>query len=329
MPRYTGPVSDHFDGERFHNGTPFGKTAAELLRWRLSRKRGQWERDLRPHNQPRPPERVGEGGLRATWINQATVLLQADGLNLLTDPVWSDRVSPVQWAGPRRYRAPGIPFGDLPRIDVVVISHNHYDHMDAGTLRRLWREHDPVFVTALGDARHLRGWGLEKVVELDWDQSWTLPNGRPLTAARAQHWSGRAGHDANRTLWMACVIGTAGGPVYFAGDSGYGAHFAEARRRHGAMRLSLLPIGAYLPRWFMAYQHMDPAEAVRAHLDLGSAFSLGIHYGSFELADDGQHQAVDDLHRALDAQGLPRERFHAAAFGRGYDVPALAAGSHR
>ena len=327
MKTYRGPVSDHFDGERFHNAEPFSKSAAELLRWRLSRQRGQWLRDLSPHNQPPPPEHVGEGGLRATWVNQATVLLQADGLNLLTDPVWSERVSPVQWAGPRRFRAPGIPFGQLPRIDVVIISHNHYDHMDADTLRRLWREHDPVFVTALGDGEHLRGWGLNKIMELDWGQSWTLPNGRTLTAAPAQHWSGRAGYDANRTLWMACVIETAGGPVYFAGDSGYGGHFTAARQRHGAMRLSLLPIGAYLPRWFMAYQHMDPAEAVQAHLDLDSALSLGIHYGSFELADDGQDQAVDDLHRALDARELPRERFHAAAFGHGYDVPGIDARS--
>lgn len=323
MPRHSGPASDHFDGERFHNGTPFGKTAAELLRWRLQRKRGKWLRDLSPHNQPPPPERVGEGGLRATWVNQATALLQADGLNILTDPVWSDRVSPVQWAGPQRYRAPGIPFGSLPRIDVVVISHNHYDHMDADTLRRLWREHDPVFVTALGNGSYLRPFGLEKIVELDWDQSWTLPNGRQITATRAQHWSGRAGYDSNQALWMACVIETAGGPVYFAGDSGYGGHFADVRRRFGRMRLSLLPIGAYLPRWFMAYQHMDPPEAVQAHLDLESAFSLGIHYGSFELADDGQDEAVVDLDKAMAAQGLPRELFPAAAFGKGYDVPAL------
>ncbi|AXQ30268.1 hypothetical protein D0B54_17015 [Solimonas sp. K1W22B-7] len=323
MTRHRGPVSDHFDGERFHNAEPFGKTAAELLRWRLSRKRGKWLRDLAPHGQPPPPARVGEGGLRASYVNQATVLLQADGLNLLTDPVWSERVSPVQWAGPQRYRAPGIPFEQLPRIDVAIISHNHYDHMDADTLRRLWREHDPVFVTALGNAHHLRAWGLEKIVELDWDQQWTLPNGRTLTAARAQHWSGRAGYDANLALWMSCVIDTAGGPVYFAGDSGYGPHYAELFRRHGAMRLSLLPIGAYLPRWFMAYQHMDPAEAVQAHLDLHSAFSMGIHYGSFELADDGQEEAVEDLRKALDAHGLPCDVFPAAAFGYGYDVPAL------
>ncbi|HSW13556.1 MAG TPA: MBL fold metallo-hydrolase [Solimonas sp.] len=323
MSRHRGPVSDHFDGERFHNAERFGKSAAELLRWRMSRKRGVWTRDLRPHGQPPPPDRVGEGALRATWVNQATVLLQVDGLNLLTDPVWSERASPVQWAGPQRFRAPGIPFEQLPKIDVVVVSHNHYDHMDADSLRRLWREHDPQFVCALGDGAHLRDWGLSKIVELDWDQCWTLPNGRRITAERAQHWSGRVGYDANVTLWMSCVIETAAGPVYFAGDSGYGPHFADIRRRHGAMRLALLPIGAYLPRWFMAYQHMDPAEAVQAHLDLGSAFSLGIHYGSFELADDGQDEAVTDLLKALAARSIDATHFPPAAFGAGYDVAAL------
>lgn len=329
MTRYRGPVSDHFDGELFHNAEPFEKGLAELLRWQRTRRRGLWTRDLRPHAVPPPPPRVGEGALRATWVNQATVLLQADGLNLLTDPVWSERASPVQWAGPRRYRAPGIAFEALPPIDGVIVSHNHYDHMDADTLRRLRREHDPVFVTALGNAAALREWGITKIVELDWGQSWALPNGRRLTAERAQHWSGRAGYDRNHALWMSCVIETAGGPVYFAGDSGYGTHFGAIRARHGAMRLALLPIGAYLPRWFMAYQHMDPAEAVQAHLDLQSAFSLGIHYGSFELADDGQEEPVVDLQKALVAQGLAQSLFPAAAFGAGYDVPALSGEERR
>lgn len=183
---YRGPVSDHFDGERFRSLHPFEKTLAEVLRWMRHRQRGHWQRDLRPVDVPAPPPRLGEGRLRATFINQATVLLQADGLNLLTDPVWSDRVSPVQWAGPRRYRAPGIGFEDLPPIDVVMVSHNHYDHMDAATLRLLLREHDPVFVTALGNAETMARWGLRKVVELDWGESWTMPNGRRLHAEPAQ-----------------------------------------------------------------------------------------------------------------------------------------------
>jgi len=319
------PVSDHFDGECFHNEEPFHRGLADLLRWRRTRQRGQWNRDLSPHQQPSPPARVGEGALRATWVNQATVLLQADGLNLLTDPVWAERASPVQWAGPQRYRAPGLAFEQLPQIDVVIVSHNHYDHMDADTLRRLWRGHDPVFVTALGNAAALRGWGLSNIVELDWGQVWTLPNGQRITAECAQHWSGRTGYDRNRALWMSCVIETAGGPVYFAGDSGYGPHFKAIRQRHGAMRLALLPIGAYLPRWFMAYQHMDPVEAVQAHRDLQSAFSLGIHYGTFELADDGQDDPLVDLHKALVAQGLPAAQFPPAAFGEGYDVAVLSA----
>lgn len=321
---YRGPVSDHFDGERFRSLQPFEKTLGEVLRWMRHRQRGHWQRDLRPVDAPAPPPRVGEGRLRATFVNQATLLLQADDLNLLTDPVWSERVSPVQWAGPRRYRAPGVRFEDLPPIDVVIVSHNHYDHMDEATLRRLSREHDPVFVTALGNAEIMARWGLRRIVELDWGESWTMPNGRCLHAEPAQHWSGRGPTDRNRALWMSCVIETAGGPMYFAGDTGYTGHFNAIRERHGPMRLSLLPIGAYLPRWFMAEQHMDPAEAVQAHLDLRSAFSLGIHYGSFDLADDGQQQPVIDLAAARSGRGIAEEAFEAAAFGIGREFPPLA-----
>lgn len=322
------PLSDHFDGELFSNGDGVaGKNLGDFLRWMGSRRRGRWTRDLAPHGQPPPPERVGEGALRATFVNQATVLLQADGLNLLTDPLWSERASPVPWAGPRRYRAPGLRFDELPPIDVVVISHNHYDHLDAETLRRLARAHRPRFVTALGNAAILRDCGIAEAVELDWGEHWQLPNGRRLHADRAQHWSGRRGYDRNRALWMSCVIETAGGPVFFAGDSGYGPHFQAIRERHGAMRLALLPIGAYLPRWFMRYQHMNPDEAVQAHGDLQAALSLGIHYGTFELADDGQEEPVLDLQRALRERGLPLEVFPPAAFGHGYDVPALPGGT--
>jgi L-ascorbate metabolism protein UlaG (beta-lactamase superfamily) len=325
--KHRHPPSDHCDGERFHNGDGLagGKSLGAVLRWMRERRRGSWTRDLTPPSQPPPPRHVGEGALRATFVNQATVLLQADGLNILTDPLWSERASPVQWAGPQRWRAPGIRFEDLPAIDLVVVSHNHYDHMDADTLRRLARTHRPRVVTALGNGAALAGFGLQDVVELDWQQSWTLPNGRRLWAEPAQHWSGRTPADRNRALWMSCVIETAGGPLFFAGDSGYGAHFGAIRERHGRMRLALLPIGAYLPRWFMRYQHMDPAEAVQAHRDLGSAFSLGIHYGCFELSDEGQEEPVRDLLQALAEQGLDPRVFAAAMHGAGYDVPGLSA----
>lgn len=317
------PRSDHFDGQHFHNGDgPFEKRLGEVLRWMWQRPRGLW-RPLAHTVAPPPVARVGEGALRVTFIGQATVLLQFDGLNLLTDPLWSNRASPLSWAGPRRYRPPALRFEDLPPIDLVVISHNHYDHMDEATLRRLQREHAPRFVTALGNAAVLRRWGLSQIFELDWGGSWALPNGRRLHAEPAQHWSGRGLNDRNRALWMSCVIETAGGPLYFAGDSGYASHFRAVRERHGPMRLALLPIGAYLPRWFMAYQHMNPAEALRAHLDLGAACSLGIHYGTFDLADDGPEQPAEDLRRALEEAGLPEDLFRPASFGLPCDIAPL------
>lgn len=322
-PAWKGPVSDHFDGERFHNAEPFEKGAFDLIRFAFTREPGEWTRDLGPSRQPPPPASVGEGALRATVVNHATVLIQADGLNLLTDPVWSERASPFSWAGPRRFVAPGIGFEDLPAITAVLISHDHYDHLDLPTLQRLQAAHDPVFLVGLGEGETLRAAGIERIVELDWWQSHALPNGRRVWGAPAVHWTGRWPWDRNRSLWMSWVLETAGGPVYFAGDTGYGPQFVATRERFGPMRLALLPIGAYLPRWLTAYQHMDPFESVRAFGDLQARQGLGIHFGTFELSDDGQRQPVTDLADAAGKAGLATGRFAAPEFGAGYDFDPL------
>ena len=322
-PAWRGPVSDHFDGARFHNAQPFEKGAFDLIRFAFTREPGEWTRDLSPSIQPPPQPRVGVGALRATVVNHATVLIQADGLNLLTDPVWSERASPLSWGGPRRFVAPGIRFEDLPPISAVLISHDHYDHLDLPTLQRLKATHDPVFLVGLGEGETLRAGGIERVVELDWWQSHTLGNGRKVWGAPAVHWTGRAPWDRNRSLWMSWVLETAGGPVYFAGDTGYGPQFTAARERFGPMRLALLPIGAYKPRWLTAYQHMDPAEAVRAYGELRAQAALGIHFGTFELSDDGQQEPVADLAVARTRAGLAAERFPAPEFGAGYDFAPL------
>ncbi len=320
---YHGPVSDHYDGQRFHNNPPFQKTALDLVRYFWQRKPGLWQRDLSIPPGPRPLARVGAGGLRATVVNHATVLLQADGLNLLTDPIWSDRASPVQWAGPRRFVPPGIRFADLPHIDAVLISHNHYDHLDLPTLKRLKAAHDPMFYVGLGEADTLRAVGISKITELDWWQSVTLANGHKLWGVPSVHWCGRGFTDRNQSLWLSFVIETAGGPVYFAGDTGMGPQFKAAHTRFGPMRLALLPIGAYEPRWLTAYQHMDPNEAVRAHLELAAAASLAVHFGTFELSDEGQAEPVAALARALAAAGLADTAFNAPHFGTGYDFASL------
>ena len=323
--RYDGPVSDHFDGREFHNATPFPHKFSDLLGYVFSREKIEWPRDESVPERPAPVERVGMGALRLTWVNHATLLIQADNLNLLTDPIWSERASPLSFAGPERHHPPGIPFSSLPPIDVVMISHSHYDHMDFPTLKRLHAEHNPLFVVPLGNAVLLESLGIERVVELDWWQGVPLSNGCSLSAAQVQHWSNRRvlPSDRNLSLWAGFVLETAGGPVYFGGDSGYGPHYRETRKRYGAMRAAMLPIGAYLPRWFMAYQHMGPAEAVQAHQDLAAQFSLGIHWGAFKLSVERRFQAVEDLAVEVMRSGLDERDFVAPAVGAHYDVQPL------
>lgn len=323
---YDGPVSSHFDGARFHNpGMPFEKGLGDIWRFHRERRHGHWTR-VEKIDAPAPPSGVADGSMHVTFIGHATTLIQVDGQNLLTDPIWSERASPISFVGPRRYVPPAIDFDDLPRIDIVMISHDHYDHLDLPTLRRLHDRFDPIFVVGLGQASLLHEVGIERTVELDWWQPWAMPNGCRLWGAQAKHWTGRTPlSPRNRSLWMAYVLETQGGPVYFAGDTGYGPHFRSARDKFGPMRHALLPIGAYLPRWFMAYQHMDPAEAVQAHLDLSAASSLAIHFGTFDLSDEGQRDPVEALAAARQEHGIGEAVFRAPEFGGGYDVPPLLA----
>jgi L-ascorbate metabolism protein UlaG (beta-lactamase superfamily) len=320
-PVYRGPQSDHFDGERFRNlrDVPHGGLGA-FLRWQWTRKRGPWSDQPGPIG-PKPPARVGRGALRVTFINHATTLVQQDGLNLLTDPIWSERCSPFSWIGPRRKRPPGIRFEDLPPIDLVVISHNHYDHLDLPTLRRLAETHRPRFFVGLGNRALLEKAGITRVTELDWWQSIPLGEARELIGVPAQHFSNRGLFDRDGTLWLGYLIRGPAGTTYFAGDTGGGPHFAEIRRRHGAPRLALLPIGAYRPEWFMSRVHVSPEEAVAAHETLGAATSVGIHFGTFSLADDGQDEPARAVQTAL--RGRPpdrRPRFLVLAPGQGHDV---------
>lgn len=324
-PRWEGPPSDHFDGRQFHNEEPFDVGLWDLLRFYATREPGAWRRNMAIAPGPPPERRVGQGALALTFVNHATVLVQADGWNLLTDPIFSERASPVSWAGPKRHRPPGIAFADLPPIDVVVISHNHYDHLDLPTLHRLMRTHDPLFVVPAGDDVVLRAHGIEHVAALDWWQSVALPGGCALTAVPVKHWSGRRvlPSDRNLSLWAGFVFATRGGPVYFAGDTGYDDHFDGTRARFGPMRAAMLPIGAYEPRWLTAYQHMAPEEAVQAHRDLRAGFSLGIHHGTFEMADDGMHEPAAALVAAARTGLADPTRFPPADEGERYDIEPL------
>jgi L-ascorbate metabolism protein UlaG (beta-lactamase superfamily) len=309
-PRYRGPISDHFDGHRFHNPDAGWQSERDFLKWVLNRNRGYWVDSIDARYGPPPPKRATAGELRVTFINHSTTLLQLDGMNILTDPVWAERVSPVPFTGPRRHRPPGIRFEDLPAIDMVLVSHNHYDHCDVATLRRL---EGCKIITPLGNAALLKRHGIS-ATELDWWQS-----EGPITAVPAHHFSARGLSDRNRNLWSGFVIASPAGNVYFSGDTGWGEHFAQIGERFAPIRLALLPIGSYLPRWFMRYAHIDPAEAVRAHFAMGAKTSVAIHFGAFELGDDGQFEPVHDLQKAIAANGNPR--FWVLDHGEGRDIP--------
>ncbi len=321
------PRSDHFDGERFFNPAIHGheRGFVDLLKWASKRRPPHWRERTDVQPGPPPARRAAPGVLRATFINHATVLVQMDGLNILTDPIWSDRASPVSWAGPQRVHPPGIRFEDLPPIDVVLLSHNHYDHMDVPTLRRLNSVHHPRFFTGLGNRAYLERRRIQRVTEMDWWDEVPLGDGHSIVFTPAQHFSTRDAIDHDRTLWGGFFVKGPAGALFFGGDTGYAWHFREVRKRLGAPRLALLPIGAYEPRWIMSQVHMNPADAVRAAGDLETPVSMGIHFGTFQLADDAQDQPPRDLRRALAAANLPADRFWVLAPGESRDAPAVAA----
>lgn len=233
-----------------------------------------------------PPHRVEGSGLRATLVNHSTVLLQQRGSNILTDPIWSERASPLSWIGPRRRRKEGVSWEDLPPIDAVLISHNHYDHLDLPTLRRLAARGDSTFIVPARGARSLLSESIAPTHELDWGESLSLPGFR-IHCVPALHFSGRGIHDRNTTLWCGYLIEYPERRVYYAGDTAFGPHFAQIRERFGSPRLALLPIGAYEPRWVMSPVHMSPDEAIKAHEILAATTSIAIHHGTFQLADEG------------------------------------------
>ena len=309
---YVGPVSDHFDGERFANpDKPFAHNMWKVLRWWATREPAPWVvgQKLYP---VKPLARVEGDALAVTMVGHATLLIQTQGLNILTDPIWSDRASPFADYGPKRVRAPGIRFADLPPIDVVLVSHNHYDHMDMPTLKRLWLRDHPLILTPLGNGALLERHGI-KAFARDWGQGIKLSEKIGIDVVRVQHWSSRWMVDRNRALWGGFVITTPKGPIIFAGDAGYGdgRTWRAIKDHYGPARLALLPIGAYEPRWFMAYQHMNTEEAVRAFQDLEAAQALGIHWGVFQLTDEAIDAPRLDLVLALRKARIETKRFAA------------------
>jgi L-ascorbate metabolism protein UlaG (beta-lactamase superfamily) len=310
----TPALSDHFNGKTFfqsHHRKAARRFA--LLRWRLTAKPKPWPREvpITARVEGPPP---GPGQVFVTWLGHAGFLLRTSGAAALIDPVFSERASPFRWIGPRRVHAPPIDVDALPPISAVLISHDHYDHLDETSIRQLAHRFAPTFVAPLRHRPLLQQYGVRDVVELDWWQSCDLPGIGVVTLTPTQHWSNRLGTPRNHRLWGGFYLrfrpsaedGTAAS-LWFVGDTGHAPKIVEAVRACcGSPDLALVPIGAYEPRWFMAPMHLNPAEAVQLHLDSGARRSIGMHWGTFRLSDEGREEPPSALadavrHAALDS----------------------------
>lgn len=327
---YRGPATAHFDGARFFNPDgdgdqlPAGRSRAGFIARRLlgDSTAPAWPArvTVRPS---KPPARVTGEAMRVTWIGHATVLVQAGGLNILTDPIWSDRAGPFG-LGPRRVAEPGMRFEDLPRIDLVLVSHNHYDHMDLATLKRLWERHRPVVVTSLGNDSVIAQAGVPARA-LDWGDSVSL-SPASVRVTRNHHWSSRWFADRNRALWSSFVVALPGGNFFFSGDTGLGdGKWPAEAAALGPIRFAAIPIGAFrFEEGQMANDsHIGPQGAIRVWDGLGRPFALPIHWGTFRLSREGYATPPRMLDAMLRCAGGDPARFKPVAIGVPVEIPAL------
>lgn len=311
-PAFEGLESENFNGKTFKNLDGIkARGFKDIIKWALSGDPGTWTKMHEEHADYGSIEhsRNGYEDVHITFVNHATFLIQVDGLNILTDPIWSLRASPFQWIGPKRMRPPGIRFEDLPEIDLVLISHNHYDHLDENTVVALKEKFDPQFITPLGVSAYLHKLGIERTLEMDWWNSKEINTDLSISAVPAQHFSGRGLTDRDKTLWCGFVLQTPTTTVYFAGDTGYDGFFKKIGAHFDPIDVALIPIGAYRPRWFMRPIHVNPEEAVLIHRDIGAKTSIGMHFGTFPLADDGMAEPRQDLKKAKKKHGLMEDEF--------------------
>ena len=325
MPTY--PISDHCDGQRFFNPHTRPRPLSDVVTWLRTRQKQRWPEQvpLSPYPLPGP---VAAGEISVSFIGHSTFLIRTVNTALITDPVFTRHVGPFGRLGPRRVRAPGLAPSVLPAVDLVLVSHNHYDHLQPSSLR-LFADR-ASYVTPLGVAAQL---GLpaqagshtssharptpgvtRKIAELDWWQSTTV-GAAAVTCVPAQHFSARTPFDRDKTLWCGYLVSVDGVTIYFAGDSGYSPHFAEIAARCPPIDVALLPIGAYEPRWFMGPVHMNPDEAVRAHVDVRARISIGMHFGTFQLTDEGIDEPVRALERARERHRVSADAFRVLDFG--------------
>lgn len=314
--------SDHYDGKTFFN--PWGvnnkKSFWEVMKWKWSSSAAKWPESV-SFDLLVLPSRPSDG-VSVTWINHSTFLIQSKDLIILTDPIFSERSSPVSFAGPKRVILPGISFDKIPKVDVVVVSHNHYDHLDLDTLKALEKRDQPLFLVPMGDGAWLKAEGLTQVKELDWWESTKLP-GAEFIFTPAQHWSARGLWDRNESLWGGWFVNASGVTLFHAGDTGLGPHFKMIRQRLGTPQVAMLPIGAYEPRWFMKDMHTNPDDAVEAMQILGATFALGMHFATFQLTDEKWDQPPQDLSVALKKRSLDEKMFVAPKPGESFSFRSL------
>jgi L-ascorbate metabolism protein UlaG (beta-lactamase superfamily) len=325
------PKSDHFDGQHFFNpdgdqgsGGEQKKSKIELLRELLYPPDHSWPAHV-VVTQTRPTAHIDGQAMRSTWIGHSTVLVQTQGLNILTDPVWAERAAPVQWAGVKRVREPGVRFDDLPHIDLVLISHDHYDHLDTDILHKLWKRDRPLIVAGLGMDRLLAHYGIPAVAR-DWGQSVPVREGVAVILDRVHHWSAHRFDAHDQTLWTGFTVTLPGGNLYYAGDTGPGdMRWALEASRTGPVRLALLPIGAYHFHGKVSGNHIGPQDAVKAFTQLHASYGLGVHWGTFELTNEAIDEPPRVLSLALKTAQIAPDRFRATQVGQGWDVPAMSA----
>jgi L-ascorbate metabolism protein UlaG (beta-lactamase superfamily) len=310
-PYYQGPISDHFDGLLFSDGRTVSKGLVDVLRWQFSkREREPFPAQFPAPPQDKPPARVE--GLRIVHLGHASFLIQAAGLNLLIDPVYSERASPFSFIGPKRVNPPGVAFDDLPKIDVVLITHNHYDHLDVETLASLHERDQPRMLMPLGNDTIVKARDSTIRAEAhDWQALLALSEQVAVTLLPSYHWSARGAFDRRMALWCSYLIETPAGKLFHIGDTGFhdGSLYERIGREYGPFRLAALPIGAYEPRWFMGDNHMNPEEAVTVMRSLRAEQALGHHWGTFQLTDEGVSRPAEALAVALEQAGLPQECF--------------------
>ena len=323
---YRGPRSDHFNGRHFHNllEGAISKIHPEhplierhpRTSFFLKKLRTTWRKRPLAKGVARPAERVYGKEIVVTFVNHSTVLIQTEGLNIITDPVWSRRASPFSFFGPERFVEPGVSLDDLPPIDVLLLTHNHYDHMDIGTLRKIVKKHSPKIFTTLGNSDYLAARGVSGGVDMDWGHERPFSDHVSITCVPAQHFSARALSDRRKTLWAGFVLRLRHGDIYFAGDTGYGPFASHIKKMHPeGFRLAFLPIGAFEPRAFMKTVHIGPDEALALYKDLGVKEAVAIHFGTFDLALDAQDAPVERLSLLLSEEANKDVRFHVLTNG--------------